>query len=213
MPDHISMPPEGNLRVDRHIKYFLRCLKTVLPAAYTSTDANRMTLAFFILSGLDLLSSLSSKITVDERASYINWIYSCQLSEGGFRAFTGVDFSTGTGIARNENNSVWDPANLPGTFFALESLLILDDDLSRVRRRETLEWLARLQRADGSFGELLGVDGHIEGGRDLRYCCCAAGIRYILRGRAGMEGVRDVDVEGLVRYTESCQVCVYYDPE
>ena len=98
---------------------------------------------------------------------------------------------------------------MPTTFFALVTLIVLGDDLSRVRRRECLQWLPKLQRKNGSFGETLGDNGAIEGGNDLRFCCCAAGVRYILRGKYEDEEVKDVvdlDVEKLIEYIASCQV-------
>ncbi|KAJ5524927.1 hypothetical protein N7494_011577 [Penicillium frequentans] len=162
---------------ERHVKYYLRCLKTFLPSAYTSNDSNRMLLAYFSLSGLDVLGVLQAKTTPEERQSYINWLYHCQVPSGGFRGFPGTDFGE---ERRTVDNAVWDPANVPATFFALVNLLILGDDLSRVKRRECLQWLPQLQRADGSFGEVLGPNARIEGDRDLRYCMCAAGIRLTM---------------------------------
>jgi geranylgeranyl transferase type-1 subunit beta len=188
---------------DRHIKYWLRCAKTFLPEAYTSNDSNRMTLAFFTVSALDLLDLLDSKIDGKERDSWVNWIYSCQLDSGGFRGFTGAKFGDDV---RTEENQHWDPANVPATFFALVTLIVLGDDLSRVGRRECLAWLPRVQRQNGSFGETLGEDESIEGGSDLRFCCCAAGIRHILRGPGGLD-VEDLDVDNLTRYIIACQVC------
>ncbi|KAK2879514.1 hypothetical protein FQN49_000816, partial [Arthroderma sp. PD_2] len=128
-------------------------------------------------------------------------------STGGFRGFTGANFGDEKRTAENE---CWDPANVPATFFALVALLILEDDLARVRRRECLLWLRSIQREDGSFGQTLGPGGRIDGGRDLRFCCCAAGIRYILRGdgegeRDGLDGVGDIDVERLIEYVQTCQ--------
>ena len=67
-----------------------------------------------------------------------------------------------------------------------------------------------MQRSeDGCFGDVLGAGGKVEGGGDPRPCCCAAGIRYILRGPAskGLESIRDIDVEALVGYIRSSQVC------
>ncbi|KAJ5647593.1 Terpenoid cyclases/protein prenyltransferase alpha-alpha toroid [Penicillium lividum] len=189
---------------ERHVKYYLRCLKTFLPSAYTSNDSNRMLLAFFSLSGLDVLGVLQAKTTPEERQSYINWLYHCQVPSGGFRGFPGTDFGE---KRRTEENAVWDPANVPATFFGLVNLLILGDDLSRVKRRECLLWLPELQRADGSFGEVLGPDGSIEGDRDLRYCMCAAGIRYMLRGSTskGVEDIDDIDVPGFISFIQACQ--------
>jgi prenyltransferase beta subunit len=198
------MPEDASFTTERHVKYYLRCLKTFLPSAYTSNDSNRMLLAYLTLSGLDVLGVLQSKTTTEERTGYINWLYHCQVATGGFRGFPGTDFGP---ERRNKNNEAWDPANVPATFFALVNLLVLGDDLSRVKRRECLEWLPNVQRDDGSFGELVGPDGSLGGARDLRYCCCAAGIRYILRGNgAGLEGVPDIDVSGLVSFIEACQV-------
>lgn len=193
------------LNRERHIKYWLRCLKTYLPAVhYTSSDSNRVVLAFFIVSALDLLGALYSNTTVAERADYVDWIYRCQHPEGGFRGFTG----TNLGALRSEENAHWDPANLPATYFALAALVILGDDLSRVKRRKCLEWLPRLQRADGSFGETLGEGALIEGGRDMRFCNCAAGVRRILRGSGGAidHDIEDINVEGMVRYIRASEV-------
>lgn len=160
-----------------------------------------MYLGFFILSALDLLSAYAPSTTPEERADHINWIYRCQHPKGGFRMWPGTDF----GEKATAENAKWDPANLPATYFALATLLIVGDDFKRVRRRETLQWLRRMQREDGSFGETC-VDGRIEGGRDPRFGYCAMGVRFILRGGIGEgllsldgEEVQDVNVDAFVR--------------
>lgn len=190
---------------DKHVKYWLRCAQSPLPNPYMPNDSSRMTLAFFIIAALDLLDVLETKITRTERDDFISWIYSCQVPTGGFRGFTGTNFGD---ERRTENNESWDPATIPSTFFALVILIILKDDLSRVSRRECLEWLPKLQRDNGSFGEILGENESIEGGSDLRFCCCAAGIRYILRGNITDHGsdILDLDTKKLVAYIQSCQV-------
>lgn len=200
------------LTKERHIKYFLRCLKTQLPHQYTTGDSGRILLGFFIIAGLDLLGALQEVTTPAERKSYINWLYLCQHPQGGFRGFTGTKFGDENHTAENK---AWDPAHLPATFLALQTLLILGDDLSRVKRKECLEWLPRLQRHDGSFGDLLGVGDKVSGGQDLRFCYCAAGIRFLLRGPKGIdvEDVRDIDVGKLVDYVQSCQVCACLFPD
>ncbi|KAL9042726.1 MAG: hypothetical protein Q9180_000384 [Flavoplaca navasiana] len=182
-----------------HIRYFLRCLKTFLPTAYTSNDSQRMTLAFFVLCGIDLLGALDTNITADERAAYVDWIYACQHPHGGFRGFTGADL----GEERKSDNEYWDPANIAATYFALASLAILGDDLTRVNRVPCLRWLKRLQLSDGTFGEALGRGGEAHGGRDMRFCYCAVIIRWILAGETRDE--EDIDVDGLVRFIEASQ--------
>ncbi|KAI7240163.1 geranylgeranyl transferase-like protein type i beta subunit [Hortaea werneckii] len=184
----------------RHIKYWTRCLKTFLPHQYTGNDSNRMYLAYFIISALDLLGALKTVPSEQERQDHINWVYRCQHPNGGFRMWPGTDF----GELSNESNAPYDPANIPGTYFALATLLIYGDDLSRVQREDCLKWLQRMQRPDGSFGETL-VKGQIEGGSDSRLGFCAAGIRHILRGRTlgpitiDGETIGDIDLDGFVK--------------
>lgn len=165
-----------------------------------------MTLAFFILSALDLLDALDNRILDEERKSYVDWIYRCQHPNGGFRGFTGADLGTSS----NEQNRCWDPANLAATYFALASLIILQDDLQGVRVAECLSWLQQLQQQDGSFGESQTAEGRVVGGQDVRYCYCAAGVRRILRqGRLIAIGrdEKDIDVNKLLRFIHSLQVC------
>ena len=207
-----SSNEEPTLQKERHVTYMLRCLKTLLPRAYMSSDSNRMTLAYFIIAGLELLGTLETSSTETERAGYVNWVYSCQVPSGkGFRGFPGTDFGD---EKRTPENECWDPGNLPATFFALVTLLVLRDDLTRVERKKCLYWLRQMQRDDGSFGEVLGPHGVIEGGRDLRFCCCAAGIRYMLRGNDldGVKDIEDINVPKLISYVKSCQVSLYLFP-
>ena len=200
-----TSPLSSKLHIDRHITYWLRCLKTYLPSHYSSNDNNRLSLAFFTVSALDLLQNLHERTVAQERADYIAWIYHCQHANGGFRGSP----ATYLGNRTDNRNEKWDPPNLPATYFALLSLLILGDSLQGVRRRETLEWLPTLQREQGGFGEEV-IEGRIEGGSDMRFCYCAAGVRWILRGKGGKTmpgGVRDIDVDALVQFINSCEVC------
>lgn len=118
---------------------------------------------------------------------------------------------TDLGERGNESNAKWDPANIPATYFALAALLILGDDFKRVKRKECLLWLHRMQREDGSFGETL-VDGEVEGGRDPRLGYCATGVRHILRGHGAVaisineQTVQDIDVDSFVRCVSAAEV-------
>lgn len=199
-PSRVAMSSDtlgnGTLNYAAHIRYWRRNLKTFLPHHYTGNDSNRMTLALFILSALDTLGDLNAALSPEERQGYIDWVYHCQLPEGGFRPAPGTDF----GSARNDANKVWDPAHVPGTFFALLILIVLGDDLQRVKRREILLWLTKMQRPDGSFGETLGESGSVEGGNDSRFGYMSTAIRWILRGdlEGPVDGVPDIDVDKFV---------------
>jgi len=163
-----------------------------------------MTLAFFTVSALDLLGVLFTRTTAAERQDFVRWIYRCQHPLGGFRGFPATDF----GASSSATNAVWDSANLPATYFALATLAVLGDDLRRVKRWRCLEWLRTMQRPDGSFGEMLGNAGNIEGGMDTRFGYCAMGVRWILRGNVNgwVDGVADVDVDNLVTCIRGSEV-------
>lgn len=135
----VKSPDDDGSHLDkkRHVKYHLRCLKTFLPQPYTSNDSNRLSLAFFTILALDLLDGLTESTTAAERADYIDWIYTNQHPDGGFRAFPGTDL----GERRDDHNARWDPAHLPATYFAICLLLTLDDDFTRFNRDACLSTL------------------------------------------------------------------------
>ena len=87
--------------------------------------------------------------------------------------------------------------------------MILEDDFQRVKVAECLSWLQHLQQDDGSFGEAKMTEDQVVGGKDVRFCYCAAGVRWILRqGRLLTCGgdENDIDVEHLFNYVVSLQV-------
>lgn len=187
----------------RHIKYWQRCLKSLLPTEYTSTDSSRMMLGFLILAALDLLDVGADKLPAAERDGYAAWLISCQLPYGGFCGSPNHKYP----LELYSPHKDIDPASLPATFFALINLGFVGS-LSAVKRIECLKWLKKLQRKDGSFGEFLKHDGTVGGGSDMRYCHFAAGVRWILRGDfAASKGLcEDIDIDGLVRHIQNAQV-------
>jgi geranylgeranyl transferase type-1 subunit beta len=199
----------SHLQKQRHLKYWLMCLKVYLPSAYKSMDSNRMMLVYFTMSALDLLGELFAKTTESEREMYKDWIYHCQHPDGGFRGGHVSDLDD----KYSELNKAWDPASVPATYFAIASLLILRDDLSRVRKTECLRWLKTVQRPDGSFGQTLGDDGKFEGGFDTRFGYTAMGVWWMLEGgNLPQESLKDntgrgaLDINALVRNIASLQV-------
>ncbi|KAF2441347.1 terpenoid cyclases/Protein prenyltransferase [Karstenula rhodostoma CBS 690.94] len=194
---------ESRLNYAAHIRYWRRNLKTFLPRQYTGNDCNRMTLAAFILSALDILGDLPASLSREERAGYIDWVYSCQLPEGGFRPAPATDL----GASRSQENQIWDPFHVAGTFFALLILVNLGDGLENVKRREILQWLTKLQRPDGGFGETLGEHDRVEGGNDSRFGFMVAAVRWMLRGNleGPVDGVPDIDVDAFVRCVQAAE--------
>ncbi|KFY06779.1 hypothetical protein V492_07755 [Pseudogymnoascus sp. VKM F-4246] len=192
---------------DLHIKYWRRCLKSVLPTEYTSTDSSRLSLGFFILSAFDLLGVGGDQLDRKDVAGLKKWILNCEHPNGGFCGSPNHKYPSEYYRSATDTPSDMDPANLPATFFALMALNFVGK-VSEVDRKKCLRWLKKLQREDGSFGETLGKDGKIEGGRDMRYCQCAAAIRWILRGdlkSQSQKEVDDIDVDGLVGHIRKAE--------
>ena len=238
MADTNTDTVEPVLDIDRHLKYWKLCLHSPLPHHYLSNEGNRMALAYFIINSIAILSPSTSGTTTttpplippEDRPKFRRWVLSHQQPGGGFAASSslvfpnqsGGEWAAETGAGGAEEGAEDGPglANLPATLFALQLLAMLADEgdeagaFNGVDRVQTLRWLRRLQRADGSFGEVLKrmpENGwFIGGGYDMRYCYIAASVRWTLRGgvEEGGEGwVEDIDVEGLARYILSSQVC------
>jgi geranylgeranyl transferase type-1 subunit beta len=194
---------EPKLDIDRQISYWQRCLKSLLPTQYTSTDSARMMLGFFILSALDLLDQT---LPASDIKAFKVWIISCQHPNGGFCGSPNHRYPDSYYDARGYNQI--ESANLPATFFALLSLNLVGN-IADIERSKCLRWLKRLQREDGSFGEYLERDGKVGGGMDMRYCHFASAVRWMLRGDIGLfrgEEYEDIDVDGLVRHIRSGEV-------
>jgi geranylgeranyl transferase type-1 subunit beta len=200
---------ESKLDIERHIKYWQRCLKTVLPTQYTSTDSSRMLLGFFILSALDLLGAGADTFPEKDRKNIKDWILKCQHPNGGFCGSPNHRYPDAYYVDVGHGKQQMDPANLPATFFAILSLSFVGN-LKQIKRDECLKWLKTLQRDDGSFGELVTQNGIIEGGRDMRPCYLAVAVRWMLRGDTPLnekERKDDINIETLVEHIRAGQVC------
>eukprot|EP00124_Ichthyophonus_hoferi_P002010 Ihof_evm4s123 gene=Ihof_evmTU4s123 len=171
-----------------HIGYFKRCLK-MLPSPYSSQEINRLTFAFFCISGLDVLNGLN--LSNEERKEIIDWIYSLQVVPdadylGKDKGTYGFRGSNWIGVPYNDtmkkSHYPHDCAHIAMTFCALLLLLILGDDFSRVNRKAIVESLKELQLDDGSYKSTL------EGGEsDMRFVYCACVISHLLDDWSGVD--------------------------
>ncbi|KAI0021690.1 terpenoid cyclases/Protein prenyltransferase [Xylariomycetidae sp. FL0641] len=213
-------PPDLQPPLDtaRHIKYWQRCFRSILPDMYTGNDSSRLLLGFFIIAGLDLLSASSPDshlLSATDRQSLRDWILSLQHPLGGFCGSPNHVLPGDKAIRWDQASEKYvacDPANanIAPTYFALMSLGVLADENTHnafqgISRKPTLRWLKKLQREDGSFGEVVTKDGSIAGGRDMRYCYFAASIRWILFAGPERDGSDDIDVDKLVAYIRQAQ--------
>ncbi|KAK4162399.1 geranylgeranyl transferase type-2 subunit beta [Cladorrhinum sp. PSN259] len=218
-------PAEPPLDIPRHLKYWKMCLAP-LPHHYLPNEGNRLALAYFIVNSIVILTppetpASQQLIPPRDRHKIRQWVLSHQHPGGGFCPSSSLVFplhgyeqwERETGKEQQQESSSG-MANIPGTIFALQLLALMADEndpegaFNGVDRVQTLRWLRRLQRPDGSFGEVLkqipGKGWEILGGYDMRYCYIAASIRWMLRGDVASQDdkgwVEDFDVDGLKRY-------------
>ncbi|XP_078531649.1 geranylgeranyl transferase type-1 subunit beta [Lissotriton helveticus] len=183
--DELSGEERMDFLRDRHVHFFQRCLQ-MLPEGYSSLETSRLTIAFFAISGLDMLDALKAV----NSAEIIEWIYSLQvlptedrsnLSHCGFRgsSYLGVPFNP------SKKPSVahpYDSGHIAMTYTAISSLVILGDDLSRVNKEACLAGVRALQLEDGSFSAVLQGSEN-----DMRFVYCASCICYMLNNWSGMD--------------------------
>ncbi|XP_023342195.1 geranylgeranyl transferase type-1 subunit beta [Eurytemora carolleeae] len=179
---------EDDLLIDKHAKFLLRTLK-ILPGSSGSADNQRITIAFFAVSGLDVLGRLN--LLEDMREDIITWVYNNLInidtdkkSRCGFRGSSTLKLEPGYSPTH-----IHDFAHIPMTYTALAILVILGDDLSRIDRENIAKGISVLQLPDGSFKDAA------EGGEnDMRFLYCAAAISSLIDLRTG------VDVDRATKY-------------
>ena len=125
----------------------------------------RLSISFFALSGLDLLDNLA--LIKKYQADYIDWIYQFQITsnsdgEGlercGFRgSLSATHFLCKPDKENQENCEVkgsksshpLDTSHITMTYAAINSLLILEDNLERLNRKGILAGVKALQLSNG----------------------------------------------------------------
>lgn len=181
------MGGKADLAKSRHAKFFLRTLQ-VLPSSLASFDTQRVTIAFFALSGLDLLDR--QDLVQEQRQTIVDWLYRALISpppdtelpeeEGakcGFRGSPALKLSDSP-LPTHQ----YDHGHVAMTYTALASLVIMGDRLEGVDRAAVLAGVRALQLEDGSFKAAL-----VGGENDMRFLYCAACICTFLGDWSGMD--------------------------
>lgn len=189
---------------EKHVNYLLKSLKKFISGNPPEVaEAHRLSLLFFIVSGLDLLGALDSKLTSSDKKSIIDWIYSYQVDIYKVKL---TPKSSQNNASYSEENSCWtyeekrvahsgfratgiidsdiplDCGILSMTYCALACLVILGDDLKRVDRRSIIAGMRHLQLPDGSFKPSV-----LGGESDMRLVYCAAAVSKLLDDWSGMD--------------------------
>ncbi|KAK9913483.1 hypothetical protein M0R45_037297 [Rubus argutus] len=181
---------------DKHVA-FLEMMYQLLPHHYQTQEINRLTLAYFVVSGLDLLAALD-RIDKDAVA---DWVLSLQahprnkaeVNNGQFYGFCGSRTSQ---FPPEDDNGASNPSvsNLASTYCALAILKIIGYDLSSIDSKSISMSMRNLQQPDGSFMPI-----HTGAETDLRFVYCAAAICHMLGNWSGM------DKEKAKEYILNCQ--------
>ncbi|KAK6145343.1 hypothetical protein DH2020_022163 [Rehmannia glutinosa] len=135
---------------DRHI-FYLEMMYQMLPSAYQGQEINRLTLAYFVVSGLDILRAIDR---IDKEV-VINWVLSLQahpkndstLENGRFYGFHG---SRSSQFQSNDNGAaIPNGSHLASTYCALAILKTVGYDLSLMDSELLLKSMKNLQQTDG----------------------------------------------------------------
>lgn len=166
-----------------HVRH-LEMMYDSLPSDYESQEINHLTLAYFVISGLDILNALDSVI---DKEQVISWVLSFQVqptnkdyNHGKFCGFYGsrsIQFSPDDTMYMHHSGG-----HLASTYCALAMLKTLGYDLSRLDSGLILVSMKTLQQHDGSF---MPTDTGAE--MDLRFIYCAAAICFMLNNWSGMD--------------------------
>lgn len=167
---------------DLHVRH-LEMMYDSLPSDYESQEINHLTLAYFVISGLDILNALDSI----DKEQVITWVLSFQVQPtnkdyncGKFYGFYGsrsIQFSSDDTTYMHHSGG-----HLASTYCALAMLKTLGYDLSRLDSEIILVSMKTLQQHDGSF---MPTDTGAE--MDLRFIYCAAAICFMLNNWSGMD--------------------------
>lgn len=172
----------------RHAKYLERFLH-ILPARLSSHDSTRVMIAFFAVSGLDILDRMDL-INDETRQNIIDWVYSQQFIKDPKRAgITGTTMLNGVDVTGDSGLNDYMFGHLAMTYTGIAVLLALGDDLSRLNKKAIIAGVAAVQQDDGSFSPTLHGSEH-----DMRFVYCAACICSFLDDWTG------VDVDKMVKY-------------
>ncbi|XP_029130039.1 geranylgeranyl transferase type-1 subunit beta isoform X1 [Cajanus cajan] len=143
---------------DVHVT-FLELMYYLLPSPYESQEINHLTLAYFVISGLDILNSLHSVA----KDAVVSWVLSFQaqpganadLNDGQFYGFHGSRTSQ---FPPDENGVlIHNNSHLASTYCAVAILKIVGYELSNLDSESIVTSMRNLQQPDGSIWLVLQV--------------------------------------------------------
>ncbi|CAI0443091.1 unnamed protein product [Linum tenue] len=172
---------DSSFERERHLM-FLQMMYQMLPHHYQSQEINRLTLAYFAISGLDIVGSLDT-VDKDEVAS---WVLSfraypediAEINDGEFYGFNGSRSSQyhsddAGGFSNNHSH-------LASTYCALAILKIVGYHLTSIDWRPLLMTMRNLQQPDGRQASDGGFQGRSNKPSDTCYAFWVGAVLKIL---------------------------------
>lgn len=158
------------------VKYFMRNIE-YLPEPYTSADSSRMSMLYFAIIALASMDQLEA-ITDDIRIACIEWVYSQQIVDErlGMSGFRGGPYM-GNKYTIDESSAsccCLDYSHVTMTHMALSILIMLNDDLKKVRKDSIINSISSLQQKSGAFSPYYGSNEE-----DVRFTYSACAISEI----------------------------------
>ncbi|KCV71696.1 hypothetical protein H696_01119 [Fonticula alba] len=220
MPSSTGAPIlKAPLGVEKHRKYFDKCLLGPIPHYFATLEPSRMSLVFFLIGGMAITDSLESLKASGAGTAVADWIYMMQVEptseNGGAAGFRSSSvLGCGEQISSASSDSpihTLDTSHITMTYCALAALAILGDDFSRVNRAAIVQHLRSLQREDGSFQAVSygpgmkaldftapGPDGQPLPGigdseYDMRFLFSACAVSWLLDDWSGIDQVRALE--------------------
>lgn len=185
---------------EAHVKYLLKSLKRSASwIPFGAAEAHRLSSLFFVVSGLDLLGALDTRLTLTEKKEIIEWIYSYQVDVKRVKVPNNPTTTTTTTTKSDDNDQrvgyagfratsminsdiPLDCGIITMTYCALATLVILGDDLKRVDRQSIIAGMRHIQLQDGSF-----VPSILGGECDMRLVYCAVAVSSLLDDWSGLD--------------------------
>lgn len=178
---------------EKHVKYLLKSLKPVTSGHQLDlAEAHRLSSLFFVVSGLDLLGVLDTRLTQSDKDDIIEWIYSYQVNihRTQEHSYTTGDESDERGVGHAgfratsmiDSGIPLDCGIITMTYCALATLVILGDDLERVDKKSIIAGIRHLQLYNGSF-----IPSILGGESDMRLVYCAVAVSSLLNDWSGLD--------------------------
>eukprot|EP01016_Furgasonia_blochmanni_P040626 TRINITY_DN5199_c0_g1_i5.p1 TRINITY_DN5199_c0_g1~~TRINITY_DN5199_c0_g1_i5.p1 ORF type:complete len:396 (+),score=44.93 TRINITY_DN5199_c0_g1_i5:64-1251(+) len=186
---------------DRHVQYAIATLLEF--RGLNSLETNKMMMLYFLVGTMEMLDAWT--MCPVSKKDIIEWIYAQQIYSdtnekiavnAGFRGgpYLGYQFCASPLDSVASSDNVHDQAHIVNTYSAIAALIMLGDDLKRVRKDQILKSIKSMQCEDGSVKSFKGLQES-----DVRFVYAACAVCELLDDWSG------IDKEQATRFILNCR--------